>query len=385
MKPTAVAWPLLLFAAATHFLVDATAGTLSPLWPRLPVDFHLVAWQSAGMLFLWQMTTSLSQLVFGVLGDRFNTRWLLWTGPLLAVVCLGSIGLSRSPAVLAILLVISGLAIAAFHPEGAALAGQCGGAHRSRAMSVFTVGGFIGQAVGPVYGGKMVDWWGLSGLMWGIPVGLGMALLILPLGRSAVASASPRLGERVSARAVFQGRGGLVALVLAVGSLRIIAASGVPVMVGFLLDSRATTTGEIGMVQSAFMFGIGLGGLACATMLKPHHEWPILWICPCLVTPVLLAIPWTTGPLLSVLVCLSGLLLGTSLPVLVSLGQQLMPDSTRVASSITMGVSWGIGGASVSLILAACQTIERYEPAFVVFAIATALSSLLGVRLPRNR
>jgi FSR family fosmidomycin resistance protein-like MFS transporter len=68
--------------------------------------------------------------------------------------------------------------------------------------------------------------------------------------------------------------------------------------------------------------------------------------------------------------------------VLISYGQQLMPDSQRIASSITMGVSWGVGGGLVSIILAICKYTGTFEPAFVVFAFATALSSFLCIWLP---
>jgi MFS family permease len=103
------------------------------------------------------MTTSVSQFWFGLYGDRFPSRWLLWAGPLAAVVCLGGIGLTQSPLVLAMLLTVAGLGIAAFHPEAAALAGSCAPEHRSRAMSIFTMGGFLGQATGPIYSGNLVD------------------------------------------------------------------------------------------------------------------------------------------------------------------------------------------------------------------------------------
>jgi MFS family permease len=172
-------------------------------------------------------------------------------------------------------------------------------------------------------------------------------------------------------------------LVLVIGSLRIIAASGVPILLAYLLNSTGKSATETGVAQSAFMFGIGLGGLGCATLLKPQHERAILWLCPLLVTPVLLVIPvidhrW----LLLVSVGLTGLLLGISLPVLISYGQQLMPDSQRIASSITMGVSWGLGGGIVSLILLLCEWGGRFEPAFTAFAVATLASSLLCIWLP---
>ena len=146
------------------------------------------------------------------------------------------------------------------------------------------------------------------------------------------------------------------------GSLRIIAAAGVPILLGYLLNARNGTEVEIGFVQSAFMFGIGLGGLTCAALLRRHHERAILWLCPLLVTPVLLVLPWTSGWGLAGLASLSGLLLGISLPVLVSRGQELMPDSPRIASSITMGVSWGVGGAWCQLFFSFANTGAGLSP-----------------------
>jgi FSR family fosmidomycin resistance protein-like MFS transporter len=372
----------LIFAAATHFLVDAVAGTLNPLWPRLDTHYHLAGWQNAGLFFLWQMTTSVSQLFFGIYGDRFNSRWLIWVGPLAAIVCLGSIGLTHSPVILSYLLVISGLGIAAYHPEAAALAGSCAPEQRSRAMSIFTLGGFLGQAVGPIYSGSVVDRAGLGGLAWGIAVGLAAIVLLLPMARQVAKQHKHRAVAAKSVAPRVGGRFRTMLLVLVISSLRIIAASGVPVLVAFLLNARHADATETGLVQSAFMLGIGLGGLGCAVLLRSHHERVVLWVCPLVAAPVLVAIPWATGMLLTGLVGLCGILLGASLPVLISYGQQLMPESQRIASSITMGVSWGAGGGAVSIVLVACKYANHFEVAFVVFAIATTISSALCAWLP---
>jgi FSR family fosmidomycin resistance protein-like MFS transporter len=389
MKPASPLWLLLFFAAALHCLVDLVAGTLNPLWPLMEGHYHLNQWQAPGLFFLWQMTTSICQFFFGMWGDRFNSRWLLWAGPLAAVICLGSVGLTHSPILLAQLLVISGLGIAAFHPEGAALAGSCAPENRSRAMSIFTMGGFIGQSIGPYLSGNVVKWLGMPGLAWGILFGLIALLILAPLGIRAMsgtgAASRKNAGPPVRLSQLFRGREWPVALVLIIGSLRIIAAAGVPILLSFLLKARGNTEAEIGFVQSAFMFGIGLGGLTCATLLRRHHERAILWICPLLVTPILLVVPWTEGWTLACLSSATGLLLGISLPVLVSRGQELMPDSPRIASSITMGVSWGVGGGVVSIVLFMCRYGGRFEPAFAAFAVATLASSVLCVWLPETK
>jgi len=315
-------------------------------------------------------------------GDRFHAHWLIWAGPLIAVLCLSTIGLTHSPLLLGVLLVTAGLGIAAYHPEAAALAGSCAPEHRSRAMSIFTLGGFLGQAVGPIYSGSLVDRLGLGGMAWNLVAGLVAAGLLLPLVRRVMQQPQQAHRPGVSVRQLFQGRTVAIVLVLLVGSLRIIAAAGVPVVIGYVLTARGANAAETGFVQSAFMLGIGLGGLLCASLIRPRHERTILWLCPLLVTPVVAGIPWLAAWQLALATGLAGLLLGVALPVLISYGQQLLPNSQRIASSITMGVSWGIGGGAVSIVLAIGKWAGHFEPAFLVFAAATALSSLLCIWLP---
>jgi FSR family fosmidomycin resistance protein-like MFS transporter len=249
-------------------------------------------------------------------------------------------------------------------------------------MSVFIMGGFIGQAIGPIYSGAVVDHFGLDGLSWGIAGGLVLCLLLIPLGRKNLSASPNTVQQPRSLASIFTGRKASLFLVLIIGSLRIIAAGGVPVLAAFLLKERHADATQTGFVQSAFMAGIGLGGLACATLLNAHRERLILWLCPLAVTPVLVLIPFTSGLILAAVVCVTGFLLGISLPVLISFGQQLLPGSPRIASSITMGVSWGLGNGVVAVVLAICQYLDRFDVAFHVFAFATALSSVLCIWLP---
>ena len=82
------------------------------------------------------------------------------------------------------------------------------------------------------------------------------------------------------------------------------------------------------------------------------------------------------------LVFLSGLLLGVTMPVYISYGQQLLPHSLRVASSITMGVSWGIGGGIVAAAMWVCTQADTLSSIFGFFAVCACISSILCCFLP---
>lgn len=374
---------LLGLLAAAHFLVDIVAGTMNPLWPALEQQLSL---RRGGMLWgyvAWSLATSLAQLVFGLWADRRGCRWLIWFGPLVAIFCVSCVGWAGSPWSLGLLLVVGGLGIAAFHPEAAAMSGSLMPGNRSRAMAIFALCGYLGQAAGPYYSGLVSDTLGLRGLtlgiLWGLPL-----LLILWAGLRGAGSPviAPRRGGVCGAAAFPLG---VVSLLLAVGSLRMLPALGVPLALAYLLDAGSASGAVIGAVQSAFMAGIGIGAMACAALLRPAWERTTLWLMPLAVAPLLAILGWTSGWTLVGLVGTCGMLLGVTMPVYISYGQQLIPDGQRVASSITMGVSWGISSGGVALAMWVYQAFDALPSIFLFFAAASAASSLLCLGLPPIR
>ena len=56
---------------------------------------------------------------------------------------------------------VSGLGIAMFHPEGARLMNHLAGDQKATAMSLFAIGGQLGFAIGPLIATAALFWWGL--------------------------------------------------------------------------------------------------------------------------------------------------------------------------------------------------------------------------------
>ncbi|MFO0954257.1 MAG: hypothetical protein U0835_24485 [Isosphaeraceae bacterium] len=77
-----------------------------------------------------------------------------------------------------------------------------------------------------------------------------------------------------------------------------------------------------------------------------------------------------------------GVLLGVVSPILVGYGQRLLHEGQRVASSLTMGVTWGLGGILVAGLMAVVNHAGRPGWAFFAFGAAVLVSSLLCGWLP---
>jgi FSR family fosmidomycin resistance protein-like MFS transporter len=372
---------LLLILA--HALVDAFASMIQPLWPSLQQRLELAEGRDQWAYLTWTLATSISQLFFGYWGDRARWHWLIWAGPVLGVVCLSSIGLVGSLTMLNVLLVIGGLGIAAFHPEAAALAGSSTPANRSRAMSLFAVGGYLGQAVGPSYSGWITTQFGMPALAWSIAWGL-VFVGLLALGlRQSPEEPRPSGGNHLDWRAIVRDRGAGLALVLLIGVLRVLPALGVPLALAYMLSARGATNEQIGLAQSVFLAGVGVGSLSCALFVRRASERRVLWTLPLPLAPILWGLPGAGSGLLLAGVGVAGVLLGATMPILVSFGQQLLPEGARTASSLTMGVTWGVGGMIVAALMSAFNRVHQPELAFAVFAGACLLSSLICAWLPQ--
>lgn len=363
--------------AAMHFLVDTAAGTINPLWQGFEERFGV---RSGGLLWVyvcWQAASSFSQLLFAWWADRAPQRWLIWAGPVVGTACMGLTGLAPHPVVLAVLLVLSGLGIAAFHPEGAAAAGAVAPLQRSRMMSIFALWGYLGQSLGPFasaritteFGFQSLVWWGLCGLA---------GLVVLMTQRRYIPTPPLRHAAR---RQSTEERTGWQpwALLLSVGTLRIVPSIGVPLVLAYWLADREM----IGSLQSAFMIGVGAGSILCALLIRPQWERGLIWSQPLLAAPCLVAIPLAPEAWLPAVVGLTGFMLGIALPVFISFGQQMLPQHPRAASSVTMGVSWGVAGGIAAAALWGMTEIDRRPETFHVLAAFSLAAGMLSLRLPR--
>lgn len=385
-KPIQSGLALLVSLTLVHALVDTFATSVQPLWPELQKKLGLgdgsIQWVVVG----WSLTTSVSQLLFGYLGDRHASRWLLWVGPFVGVLGMGLIGLADSVWMLLAMVVLGGLGVAAFHPEAAAVAGSAMPEDRARGMSIFVTGGFLGQSLGPLGSGEIAERFGLAALAWNLAWGLPLLVALRPHRLASPDESAPdHRHEPVSIRWLLAHRGRELGSLFVAGLFRVLPAAGTPLALAFWLDHNGAGKDVIGLNQSAFYLGVGLGGFACALVIRRSLEHRMLWFLPLLSVPVLAAIPRVGAS--AALGCSFGVggIVGLGLPVFTSYGQRLLPEGQRIASSITMGVTWGAGGVIVAGLMAACTRWGRPDLPFALFSIAAVGAAIACVALPEPR
>ena len=148
-----------------HFLIDFCQGVVPALVPFLVLERHFSYTAAAGLVFAISATSSIVQPLFGQLADRLALPWLLPASVFLAGAALALGAQSASYGVVLTAFGLSGLGVAAFHPEAARKAFLASAERRTTGMSLFSVGGGLGFATAPALTTAVVVSWGTAGLL----------------------------------------------------------------------------------------------------------------------------------------------------------------------------------------------------------------------------
>jgi FSR family fosmidomycin resistance protein-like MFS transporter len=164
-----------------HVMNDTYTSFLAPLLPALIAKLALSKTE-AGLLALFQSSSSLLQPAIGHLADRVNLRYSVILGPAVAATMMSLLGVAPYYAVLALLVMVTGLSSASLHAVAPAMAGRVSGPRLGRGMGLWVVGGYLGLALGPILVVSAVNFLTLEGTPWLMIGGwLGSAILYVRL------------------------------------------------------------------------------------------------------------------------------------------------------------------------------------------------------------
>ena len=176
--------------AAGHFAVDLINSQRALILATWSTPFGLSNSLIGILSTVYTLLGSTLQPVFGLLADRIGARWVATLGILWMALSFGMAVLVPGRVAL-LMLVLTAIGSAAFHPAGTAEATQRARQHFiakvAYATSLFFLFGQMGLAVGPALGGVIVELQGVSGLIVllivVVPVGIYAGLSIPSGGR----------------------------------------------------------------------------------------------------------------------------------------------------------------------------------------------------------
>jgi FSR family fosmidomycin resistance protein-like MFS transporter len=370
----------ILALSGGHLVTDFGGGALPALIPFLHDRFHLSYLLSAVLILSSSVSSSIIQPLFGLWSDRRGALWLLPLG----VGCSGvGIGLAADAPhywLVCLLVVVSGIGVAAFHPEGSKFAAYASGPRKASGMSLFSVGGNIGYALGPALTAPLVIWLGLRG-------GLLLALPALVVALALVA-ASPFLRTFVPERRPTRAEAGeddprAVAVLVSMIAFRSLTWFGLITFVPLweLAQGHSRAYGDF--VLTVMLVAGAIGTLVLGPVADRVGGRTVMIVTQALVGPLALVFVLVGGVVgIVALIPLAACVVGTFGITLV-LSQQYLPRHIGMASGLTVGLSIGLGGVA-AVALGALADSVGLRTALLVAAAAPLVGLALATRLPRR-
>lgn len=367
--------------AIGHMLNDVNQGAVPALLPFLVTDQGLTYAAASGVVLAVTLVSGVTQPLLGLYSDRHPITWLIPVGMLL-----GGLGIALSGVVtdywgIIACMLVSGAGVAAFHPESYRFANYVSGASRAAGMSVFTVGGSLGFALGPILLTGAVLLFGLPGtLVLLFPAAIFAVILFINLNQ--IAKYRPTSEQLQDTSQVNPTNWRAFSGVVAVIVLRTIVQYGMLTFIPLYLHQvRLVPIGEANSALVLIALAGAVGTLVAGKLADHLGYKRMLVVVLLLISPALFLFLQTTGVASLVMLAAAGMATSASFTIAVVLGQNFSESNLGVATGITTGFAIGLGGLSSPLLGRMADTVGLL-PVLTLLAFIPLAATLIALALP---
>jgi len=370
--------------SAGHLFTDVNQGAVAALVPFLVAERGLSLAAAGFLVLAATLSSSIVQPLFGYFSDRKPLPSLMPLGVMLGGLGIALVGVAPSYPLILLATVLSGLGVAAYHPESARFANYVSGTGRARGMSFFSVGGNAGFALGPVITTPLVLYFGLPGSLFLALPALLMGLVLfreLPRLLTFRSETAKVAGEKDTGEPEHWGP---FARMVGVVTVRSFVYFGLITFVSsYYIQVLKTSPVLANAALSVMLFAGAAGTLTMGPLADRVGRRAVLVGSMLLLAPLIYAFT-LSGPLSGmVLLALVGAATIGTFGITVVMGQEYLPGRIGVAAGVTMGLSIGLGGVGAPL-LGAVADGYGLPVMMLVLAALPLIGLALALSLPRG-
>ncbi|MFF4463329.1 MFS transporter [Streptomyces mirabilis] len=369
----------IIMLSVGHACVDVYQGAVASLVPFFVAERAYNYAAVSGIVLAASVLSSVAQPVFGLLTDRWAMPWILPVSTVLGGLGIALSGLSGSYPLTLVFVAVSGVGVAAYHPESARVARLVSkGSHT--AMGWFSVGGNLGFAAAPLMVTAVVASGGLRLSPLLVLPALAGGLLCLPALR-ALRRKTALDGSGTTAAVGTDDKASFLKLSLAV-VFRSVVFVGLSTFISLYARQR-TGGGTAAGTAALFVLYIGgaLGSVLGGSLANRWDRVTVARWSYLLTIPAVAGTVFVPGPAIYVFVALTSAGLYIPFSLQVTLGQDYLPTRVGTAGGITLGLTVSIGGL-VSPLIGTVADATSLRTALTPLVLMPALSWLLFRTLP---
>ena len=371
--------PLLILAAG-HFTVDMYSGMLPVLFPAFRDQFNLDLGTVGLVSLAYTGMASVSQPVFGLLADRFGTRFTgiaqIWTSVFFAI-----LGFVPNFPMLLLFAGLAGIGSGWFHPFGALNAGAViRERQRNTAMSMYISGGTVGVALGPLIGALLVSVFGLRGLGFMVIPGTLIGTWLLFAMRDLAVKGRPKLlaGETRKRQIVPYA---MIAVVVGVMMLRQVPTIGVENFIPSWYKDMGYSAPFYSALATTVVLATAIGALGVGSLADQYGRRTVMLVTMILTVPAVWFFTEFPGNWAFLSGACIGFLAASTSPILLVMSQQLMKGRAGAASGLILGLGF-ISGAVATPVFGSIADAHGMQSALRILMGIVVLSIGVAWFLP---
>jgi MFS transporter, FSR family, fosmidomycin resistance protein len=324
---------ILLLLIAGHFFVDFYGSFLSPLQPFLVTQQRLSLAQAGFLVTVYSISASLLQPVYGYLADRLRKNLFVVVGPLFAAIFMTLLPHAKQYGLLVLCLILAGVGVAAFHPQGSSLSHEFSGKKKGIAISMFISGGNFGSAVGPLVLMYVVTRSGLDSTYWFAIPGILISAALFLFSPAPAKSDAPRTHEALiqELKSSVKPLANLYGLVV----FRTLVQLSFLNFTAILLKQMNFSSLSIGLAVTAYLSAGAIGGVISGIFYE-RIGGRNLFVVSSLLAGLFLSLMFFVQSSAWMILCfaLGGFALMMTIPVSVLMGQSILPNVDSAGRSL---------------------------------------------------
>ena len=368
MKPHNKPHLKVLFALTlVHFTGDFYSAFTTPLFPAFMDKLNLTLAQVGLIAGVNRFLSFIVQPVAGYLADRYQGRAIILGGLLMAVVFIPLSGIAGSYWRLMLFIALGSVGSSLFHPSVAGMIPLYAGNRRGFCMSVFNTGGTLAFAVGPFFITAVVAAWGLKAMPVTMTIGLAAMVYLWVAVPSPKSEGMASLGLMGTLKKQFGTVWKSIFVIWLVMVLRAVVGQSFMTFMPVLLVSRGYSLVSGGLMITLFTLAGTASGLLAGYLADRAGARPVFLVSHLLMTPALLTMLSLSGSWIYGGVLVAGFFVLATLPLGVTLAQELAPGGRSMVSSLMMGLAYGLGGAVAPVV---GRLADIYSVATVLWAVS---------------
>ena len=369
-----------------HGLIDSYSSFINPIMPFIVAKIGASLALATCALSISQLFSSFMQPVFGFIADKWQKRFFIFWGTILASIAFSLSGLVQNIWQLTLCLVIGGLGVGFYHPQATGFVVKYSGQNLAKNMSLFIAAGTIGYSLGPMISSSITQWLGVTKLpfaaIWGLAFAFCVFLFVPKVNTKTEEKHENSFTKTL--KDIFKNQ--TVRILIMISALKSLVTSSFSILMPFYWKDLGYSAFQIGIAIFLFLTVGALG-----TYLSSKYEKIIGYknvfytslIVPFLLTVIFAALTKTAPSLSFALFITTGFITMLSVSINMVMAQKTMPQYKSMISGFIGGFSWGIVGVFLPLIGLVAQKIGIINTLLIISFIPVALSYFVKL-LPNN-